>query len=374
MKDLSLANVLIAKRRERGITQDELAVHVGVSKGSVSKWENGNSLPDIALLPIIASYFDISIDQLMSYSPQLSKGEIVKIYMKLAQGFAHRAFDEVLEECEGVIRKYYSCFELVKSMALLYLNHAPMGKAPEHLYERAIKLCEHILQHAQKPFILQEATALLALSHLGLGQADKVIELLCDEDGMPLQYGMGTNSSAVSQAHQMLGNMDKATEVEQIEVYYGLMSMFSGLLSYLQLSISDYETAKVIFDKAYALSREFNMRWLFANHVAGLYTLGARMHQKAGAVDETLDCLEKLVNLCVHEFFPVAVRGDEFFSRIDRMINQSEEKDFIPRDEATVKEHMLNDLLLDPAFEGLRGNERYDKLVDKMKKFVEGEL
>ena len=42
MKNMSLANILIAKRREKGVTQDELAVHVGVSKGvcvKMGKWQ-----------------------------------------------------------------------------------------------------------------------------------------------------------------------------------------------------------------------------------------------------------------------------------------------------------------------------------------------
>jgi len=39
LKDMSLANILITKRREKGVTQDEFAAHVRVSKGSVSKWD-----------------------------------------------------------------------------------------------------------------------------------------------------------------------------------------------------------------------------------------------------------------------------------------------------------------------------------------------
>ena len=76
MKEIKLAEVLAAKRHEKGVTQDELAAYVGVSKASVSKWETGHSYPDITLLPVLASYFDISIDRLMSYSPQLTKPEI----------------------------------------------------------------------------------------------------------------------------------------------------------------------------------------------------------------------------------------------------------------------------------------------------------
>lgn len=44
MNELNIAKTLILKRKEKGITQDELANYIGVSKASVSKWETGVSL------------------------------------------------------------------------------------------------------------------------------------------------------------------------------------------------------------------------------------------------------------------------------------------------------------------------------------------
>ena len=44
MNDINIAGTILSKRRERGMTQDDLAVHIGVSKASVSKWETGDSL------------------------------------------------------------------------------------------------------------------------------------------------------------------------------------------------------------------------------------------------------------------------------------------------------------------------------------------
>ena len=44
MKDINLGRVLMENRRRRGITQEELAAYIGVSKAAVSKWETGGSL------------------------------------------------------------------------------------------------------------------------------------------------------------------------------------------------------------------------------------------------------------------------------------------------------------------------------------------
>lgn len=52
-------------RKVKGATQDQLAEHMGVSSQAVSKWENDLSCPDITILPRLADYFNITIDELL---------------------------------------------------------------------------------------------------------------------------------------------------------------------------------------------------------------------------------------------------------------------------------------------------------------------
>ncbi len=54
-------------RQNKGATQEQLGEVLGISSQAVSKWENGSTLPDIMILPKIADYFGISIDELMGY-------------------------------------------------------------------------------------------------------------------------------------------------------------------------------------------------------------------------------------------------------------------------------------------------------------------
>lgn len=76
----SSGNSRVSKKKRKKVTQDELASYLGVSKAAISKWETGQSYPDITLLPRLAVYFNISIDELLGYSPQLERGEIRRIY------------------------------------------------------------------------------------------------------------------------------------------------------------------------------------------------------------------------------------------------------------------------------------------------------
>lgn len=57
-------------RRTKNITQEELASALHISYQAVSKWENNSSQPDIALLPAIANYFGVSIDELFGFKLQ----------------------------------------------------------------------------------------------------------------------------------------------------------------------------------------------------------------------------------------------------------------------------------------------------------------
>ena len=73
MKEINIAKMIAKKRKEKKMTQDELAKYLGVSKAAISKWETGQSYPDITFLPILASYFNVSIDELIGYEPQMMK-------------------------------------------------------------------------------------------------------------------------------------------------------------------------------------------------------------------------------------------------------------------------------------------------------------
>ena len=68
MSDLKIGEKIRTKRRERGLTQAELANILGVTKAAVSKWENEDSYPDITLLPQIAQIFHITMDELFDYT------------------------------------------------------------------------------------------------------------------------------------------------------------------------------------------------------------------------------------------------------------------------------------------------------------------
>lgn len=66
-------------RKERDLTQEALADYLGVSFQTISKWERGESYPDIAFLPVIAEFFSVSTDTLLGVDKARDEEEILKI-------------------------------------------------------------------------------------------------------------------------------------------------------------------------------------------------------------------------------------------------------------------------------------------------------
>ena len=62
---MNVADRIQTLRRSRGISQEELAYHVGVSRQAVSKWESEQSLPDIDRIVLLSEYFGVTTDYLL---------------------------------------------------------------------------------------------------------------------------------------------------------------------------------------------------------------------------------------------------------------------------------------------------------------------
>ena len=68
---MNIGNQIKALRLRKGVTQEALAQHLGLTAQAVSKWECGLSVPDIGMLPDLSAYFGVSIDELFALSDEL---------------------------------------------------------------------------------------------------------------------------------------------------------------------------------------------------------------------------------------------------------------------------------------------------------------
>lgn len=93
------SNIRQLRRRDKR-TQEQLAEALGVTSQAVSRWESGGSYPDMNLIPAIASYFRVSIDELFSYNVWENERNIEEVCRKAAKLIENdaSAADELLKE------------------------------------------------------------------------------------------------------------------------------------------------------------------------------------------------------------------------------------------------------------------------------------
>ena len=80
----SIGRIIAAKRKENGLTQEGLANLLQITPQAVSKWENGVGLPDVTLVPRIATALGISVDELFGQTSKLKKAQLPLEYQGMA--------------------------------------------------------------------------------------------------------------------------------------------------------------------------------------------------------------------------------------------------------------------------------------------------
>ncbi len=132
-------------RKERGLTQEQLAEALGITVGAVHKWESYQSMPEIRLLVELAEMFETSVDSLLGYGWE--KGTMAQAAEKIRQFTLEKNIREGLRFAERALKKYPNSFEVVyRSAELYYLamsvqEHDYARRAME-LYRDAIRLID----------------------------------------------------------------------------------------------------------------------------------------------------------------------------------------------------------------------------------------
>jgi len=143
---LKIGDNIKALRIEKGITQEQLAEHLAITYQSVSKWENGVTSPDLQLIPQIAEYFDVTIDQLFTqnmggynnkahrllsiYEHSGRKEDYERADKEYEQLFADGEPDGADMRMYGVLNEYHS-YALAKKAEELYRQAIATGNKSE---------------------------------------------------------------------------------------------------------------------------------------------------------------------------------------------------------------------------------------------------
>ena len=111
-------------RKKRKITQEQFAEVLGVSDQAVSRWENGTTYPDIELLPTIALYFGVTLDELMGMEGIKDESDIEDIMNRRKEFRSHGEVVKSYEMLREAVKRYPNNYQLILALAadLQYAN------------------------------------------------------------------------------------------------------------------------------------------------------------------------------------------------------------------------------------------------------------
>lgn len=372
MNEISLSSNISSHRREKNLTQVDLANFLGVTKASVSKWETGLSYPDITLLPRIAAFFDISIDDLMGYQPQMSNDNIRKLYKELSLEFASKPFYDVMDRCRSIVKKYFSCFPLLFQIGVLYINYgyytvdSITDDEKIDIVKEAKILFLRIKSESGDIELCQLTNHLIATCELLLNNPDEVIRIFKDTR-LQARHTPITNEILLSQAYRMIGKIDDAKTELQNSIYDGILNTLAVIPTYLEICINDKDRFDEICKRATAMIELWNANNLVPAVLIPFYLCVASGYLAFNMQDKALDYLDSYVTLVINNMFPIILKRDDFFDMItidtDNLPFGTAE---IPRDEKSIKQSLIDGLINNPTFESLQENSRFINLSNRL--------
>lgn len=370
--EMNIGPIILEKRKEKKVTQQELANFIGVSKASVSKWETGQTYPDITLLPILAAYFDITIDALLTYEPQLDNHEIQRIYGMLKEFLETKSSEEVLATIRSFVRRYYSCYPFVLQMGLFLMNHADLLPGEKKIFtytKEAQELFIHVRTQAKDPELITQALKYEAYASLVLQEYDQVLALLGER--VPAAFPI---EILIAAAQQQKGEPQQAIATLQSGIYQNIAVFMSFLTNYLQIVGNDRKKFSDTVTRGSEFAEIFNFQELHPVVLMNFQLSAIFGYAQMGEEEATLQILKQFMVVLKNTKFPVKLHGDDYFDQVDAWLEQSELGDQLPRDSMQVRSSLIELILNNPLFEKFEKQEQFAQIFAELQLLKEQEV
>lgn len=315
---INIAENIKKQRKLRRLTQEQLAEAMSVTVGAVSKWESGQSVPDITLIVELADFFEISVDVLLGY--RLEKGSLQATLKKIDELRRKRQLAEAVKICESALVKYPDSFELVHDSASI-MRLSGVQTDERAFYERAIGLYERAL------FLLPQNTdpdidefgikQNIASLYMSIKKYDEAVKMLKEinyggtcEALIGFTYASGLK--APDEAFVHLSNAMIETTFSDIVLIFNGFAMSYEIKGQYDKAIESLEWLAAFLE-----SLKEDGRITVLDRVEAMILIGiARYQNKLGRDEETEKTLKKAAGIAVaFDSAPVfTLEGVKFYS------------------------------------------------------------
>ena len=312
-ESINIGRTIARERRRVGVTQEALAAHLGVSKAAVSKWELGQSLPDVSLLPRIAAYFSLTLDELFDWRDELTQGESAALYAEV-YALGEKDLGAAHDRLRALAAEHYSDANLLLMLASLLTVWAagmatPFAPAGEKdgapgaltdsatLTDEALTLLDRVLEVATDPSALYLAQQQKATTLFQTGRYEEATSLL---EPLVRRQDASAPTMLLASAYRKLGRDDDALELLQAERLRAASFVLSSLMQEVRMR-DDAAFARAAGDAAEAIFEALDMNAVNPFFSATMSLEVAETLRRAGEKDEALEALARAVDAATLE-------------------------------------------------------------------------
>ncbi|MDR0905873.1 MAG: helix-turn-helix domain-containing protein [Oscillospiraceae bacterium] len=180
-----LSETLRAMRRERDLTQEELADILCVSPQAVSRWETGATYPDIALLPALAEFYEITVDELLGSGKAKRQAKLAEYASRFDDALNKGDVYGAIDLSRAAVKDFPNDYKMLNNlMYVLFLSGDETGNIADwreniEKYKAEIDaLGERILRHCTDDLLRNEVKLRLAFHYIETGRKPQALELL----------------------------------------------------------------------------------------------------------------------------------------------------------------------------------------------------
>ena len=249
--EMNIGNKIRELRKKKGITQEQLASALGITSQAVSKWEMSTGYPDIAMLPVIAGYFGVSMDTLFNYDAD-------KLEEKIMEVLYHSRVDaHTFEETEKIllqgIADYPSGHILKRELLEMYVGQI-RGRDRRDLVETALELGKQICDECEDSFIYLGAMGAMAEVYILTGRYEEGKKLV---ESMPYRYPIDI-LDRMRCTSMLLNDKDRLHETREWKRWeHQELHLICRSEGYCFFAVGDYENALWSFEEAADLIERF---------------------------------------------------------------------------------------------------------------------